>query len=101
MTSTKNKADAVRELFGNAKVVECVENTYIPTQAGLRLEFTKVGKSVAEGIQLNGKHQGEPFYMSLPVRVRDVVGVSDTEATYLLDQKLERLKGHSVTYRIA
>lgn len=95
-----SKVSEVREFFAGAETVECVENTYIPTRAGLRLRLTKVGRSVAAGVQLNGADAGEPFRLVLPTRVGDVVSVDPSSATYILDRKLERLKGHTVTYRL-
>lgn len=96
MTPRKpNKVDQVRALFTEAEVVECVENTYIPKRGGTRVTLTKVGKSVADGFA-----DGAPARIYLPTRVKDVLSVSEDKATYLLDQSLERLKGHSVTYRV-
>lgn len=95
-----NAVDQTRELLAGAAVIECTENTYIPNRAGLRLSLSKVGKTVADGEQLTGERAGEPFRLELPLRVKDIVAVSDDAVTYLLDQKLERLKGKTVTYRV-
>jgi hypothetical protein len=94
-----NKVEQVRALFHVGELVECVQNTYIPKHNGTRRRVVKVGKTVVAGEQVDGAKAGQPFRMTLPTRVRDVVAVDDRQATYLLDESLERLRGHTVTIR--
>lgn len=95
-----NKVEEVRALFREGEEIECVENTYIPTQDGTRRRITKVGKSFADcELASTGDGKDRTFYMALPTRVRDVLAVDSSEATYYLDQSLDRLRGHTVTIR--
>lgn len=94
-----NKVEQVRALFREDEIVECVKNTYIPANDGTRRRITKVGKSFADGEVIEGDNAGKPFYMSLPTRVRDVIAVDEREATYLLDESVVRLRGHTITIR--
>jgi hypothetical protein len=94
-----NKVEKVRALFRAGQLVECVENTYIPKHNGTRRRVVKVGKTVVDGEQVDGEKAGQPFRMTLPSRVRDVLAVDDRQATYLIDESLERLRGHTVTIR--
>jgi hypothetical protein len=91
-----NAVEEARELFARADVVECLENTYIPGREGLRLKLRKVGRTVVVGIQENGDRAGEPFHLTFPKRVRDVVDVTNSQVTYRIGRK-----DHTVTYRIA
>lgn len=81
-------------------MIETVENTYIPERNGMRREITKAGKSRFDGVVVNGPLAGKKVSGDIPTRVKDVLAVTDTEATYLLDQSLLRLKGHTVTVRV-
>jgi hypothetical protein len=94
-----NKVDEVRALFREGELVECVENTYIPARNGTRRRILKVRKSVVDGEVVDGERAGQPFRITLPTRVRDVVAVDDQQATYRLDESSERLRGHTVTIR--
>jgi hypothetical protein len=94
-----NKVEQVRALFREGGVVECVKNTYIPANDGTRRRITKVGKTFARCQVIGGERAGEPFYMSLPTRVRDVIAIDERETTFLLDESVARLRGHTVTIR--
>jgi len=95
-----NKVEQIRALLGEGTVLECVENTYIPKLSGTKRKLTKVGKSVAQWVSLDGDGKGNLFYMTLPTRVCDVLAVSGDEFTYRLDESLERPKGHTTTLRV-
>lgn len=98
------KTDQVAALIELGAVIETVENTYRPDTAGMLKRVTKVQKAsyAAECLNTgdaNGWIQGKEFWGALPTRQMDVVAVDHESATFYLDQKLERLAGHTVTIR--
>lgn len=95
-----NAVERVRALFTEGAVIETVENTYIPKNNGMRRRITKLRKSGFDAVVLNGHLEGKAHVGHFPARVKDVLAVSDTEATFYLDQKRERLKGHTLTLRV-
>src|SRR4051794_37205274 len=70
-----NKSAAVRALFTDGALMECVANTYIPDRAGYRVRIERAGKTVALARGLDGK----AFRCSMPTRVGDVLAVDDRE----------------------
>lgn len=85
--------------FAVGNVFEQVENTYQPSSDGIRRRVDKVGKSFYDCTPLDGPHAGKPHRGSIPTRAVDVVALNDHTITFYLDQKLERLKGHTITLR--
>lgn len=91
-----NAVAKVRALIEPGATIEVVENTYIPGQAGTR---RVVGKWVGrEAYDCFGPHRAgqEPRDCrgAIPTRVKDVVSVDETSATFYLGRD-----EHTVTIR--
>jgi hypothetical protein len=87
--------DKVRELFEEGGTVTCIENTYRTELNGSTRRIDKLGKSYADCTPLTGPDVGKGgFYMALPTRAKDVVAVTDTEATWKIGRD-----EHTVTIR--
>lgn len=98
MGKGQNKVEQVRKLFAPGTVLECVQNTYIPAQDGSRRRVEKLGRDFAD-VELLGVEDRRPYRMVVPRRVRDVLSVDGREATYLLGERPDQLRGHTVTIR--
>jgi hypothetical protein len=85
-TSVKITGAAVREWFEQLKygaVIECQGNSYRLAMGtdltGFRAMVTRPGKT---SIGLRGVEDGQPFHMSPPARVGDVVELTADSVTY-------------------
>jgi len=73
-------------------VVECLENTYIPSRAGMRGTVSRPGKT-SIGLAFTGVNG---YRMSRPQRVSDVLELTEDTITYRMAER----EGHTVTWRI-
>ena len=79
-----NKVKQVKALFRAGNRVECLDNTYIPSRRGERFRITQTGHSGSDAIS---ERDGAPYRMIMPTRVRDVLSVSDSRASFLIDEE--------------
>lgn len=91
-----NAVEMVRGLIEVGASIELVENTYRPELNGTRRTIEKVQRESYAAIE---EHSGETVWGALPKRVREVVSVDETQATFYIDDTSERLTGHTITIR--
>lgn len=83
---------AFYERMGVGAQVECIENTYIPSRAGIVGTVLRPGKTSLD-LEVAGVRG---YQMSTPRRVSDVLEMTDDTIKY----NLESRDGHTVTWRI-
>jgi hypothetical protein len=94
-----NEVEQVRELFAPGTVLGCVEDSYIPAQAGSRRRVGRLGRAFAEVEMLGEKGRRTRYRMVVPRRARDVLSIDGDGATYPIGDSPERLRGQTLTVR--
>lgn len=91
-TAVKITGKNIAAFWARAEVgtqMECVENTYIPSRAGLQVTVTRPGKTTIGC--------GRGYNINPPKRVSDVVALTEDSITY----KLAHREGHTVTWKFS